>query len=244
MNGRVVRVRGEGKVTHSVAKAEDGAESAASLTIPSNAEAITSIQLHSNWEADARLKHTWRVEGLDGIVNNPSHGGAARKFETHFSGSGGERYSDSFGEDTTATNFVYDGWVYIASNNLANMELDLNQVLGEWRCNDLLVPVLRLQRILGVRLQLRWQCPVGEAAALRVTRKTGLTNTWHHVQIAESRNGSGYITYHSITFDGVQHNIKKTVYGKFNLSRGAMFSKPTSRSTESARDRTPLTWTI
>jgi hypothetical protein len=45
-------------------------------------------------------------------------------------------------------------------------------------------------------------------------------DTWHHVQISESRNSSGYITYHSITFDGTTHNINKTVFGEFALGWG------------------------
>jgi hypothetical protein len=121
----------EAKVTvsDSTAKTETGEE--ASLSIPSNAQAITSIQTHSNWEMTHDANTPGHASGSMSVVNNPSHGGSARKFVTHFSGSGGERYSDSFGEDTTATNFVYDGWVYVAGSpsNLANMELDLNQVL-------------------------------------------------------------------------------------------------------------------
>jgi hypothetical protein len=206
-------------VTNSTARAEDGAEAAASLTIPSNAEAISSIQLNSNWEAEHDSNTPGGSRGSMSIVNNPSHAGAARKFETNFSGSGGERYSDSFGEDTTATNFVYDGWVYIGSNNLANMELDLNQVLEN---GDVMIYSFQCSGYSGY-----WEYGSSSGGKAKWVRSSAAcnpkdwsANTWHHVQIAYSRNSSGYITYHSITFDGIQHTIEKTVYGKFSLGWG------------------------
>jgi len=218
-NGALCVAEVKVEVTHSVATSEDGAESASSLSIPSNAEAITSIQLHSNWQAMHDGNTPGGSSGSMAVVNSPSHGGAARKFETHFSGSGGERYSDSFGEDTTASNFVYDGWVYIASNNLANMELDLNQVLEN---GDVMIYSFQCSGHSG-----KWEYGSSSGGNARWVKssiacnpKDWSTKTWHHVQIAESRSGSGYITYHSITFDGVQHNINKTVYGKFNLHWG------------------------
>ena len=205
-------------VTDAVAKLQDGTQ-VASLSIPSNASAITSIQTHSNWEMTHDGNTPGRSSGSMSIVNNPSHDGAARKFETHFSGSGGERYSDSFGEDTTATNFVYDGWVYISSNNLANMELDLNQVLEN---GDVMIYSFQCSGHSGF-----WEYGSSDHGGAKWVKsnaacnpKDWATNTWHHVQIAYSRNNSGYITYHSVTFDGTQHNIEKTVYGKFSLHWG------------------------
>ena len=43
------------------------------------------------------------------------------------------------------------------------------------------------------------------------------TNTWHHVQLSYSRNDTGWITYKSVTLDGVSHGINTTVLGAFNL---------------------------
>ena len=205
-------------VTDSMAKTEDAAEVSSSPSIPSNATAISSIQINSNWEEMHDSATPGGAKGDMSIVNTPSHGGAARRFVTQFSGSGGERYSDSFGEDTTATNFAYDGWVYVAGSpsNLANMELDLNQVLEN---GDVMIYSFQCSGYSGV-----WEYGSNSGGGAKWVRSgvacnprdwTG--NTWHHVQIAYSRNDSGYITYHSITFDGVQHHIEKTVYGKFSL---------------------------
>lgn len=215
-------------VTDSVTKTEDGSEASAEtagLSIPSNAQAITSIQTHSNWEAVKDSNTPGHASGEMSIVNNPSHGGSARKFVTHFSGSGGERYSDSFGEDPTATNFVYDGWVYVqgSPSNLGNMELDLNQVLEN---GDVMIYAFQCSGNSG-----QWEVGSNAGSAkhgaarwvksgVACNPKSWAANTWHHVQISESRDNSGHITYHSVTFDGTTHNIGKTVFGEFALGWG------------------------
>ncbi len=212
-------------VTESRPTTEAGAEPAASLTIPANANSNTSIQTHSNWQMTHDSGTPGKSSGSMAMTNSPSHGGSARKFVTHFSGSGGERYSDSFGEDTSATNFVYDGWVYIegSASNLANMELDLNQVLAN---GNVMIYSFQCSGYAG-----QWEMgsnskSIAHPAARWV--KTGVAcspkswtgNTWHHVQISYSRNSSGYITYHSVTFDGTTHSIGKTVLGEFALHWG------------------------
>ena len=42
-------------------------------------------------------------------------------------------------------------------------------------------------------------------------------NQWHHIQLAYSRNETGWITYKSATVDGVSHPINRTVLGAFML---------------------------
>ena len=42
-------------------------------------------------------------------------------------------------------------------------------------------------------------------------------NTWHHVQIAYSRDNSGNVTYQYVTLDGVQSSINATVPSSFAL---------------------------
>ena len=37
------------------------------------------------------------------------------------------------------------------------------------------------------------------------------TNAWHHVQIAYSRDGSGYVTYDAVWLDGAESQIGVTV---------------------------------
>jgi hypothetical protein len=211
-------------VTDSVVKHEDGTEAAAEA-IPANANTISGIQTHSSWEMVHDANTPGKSSGAMSIVNNPSHGGSARKFTTHFSNSGGERYSDSFGEDTTATNFVYDGWVYIAGSpsNLANIELDLNQTLDN---GDVMIYSFQCSGNNGV-----WEYG-SNAGSVKNSRakwvhshvscnpKTWAGDTWHHVQIAYSRDSAGYITYQSLTFDGTVHTINARVFGEFGLHWG------------------------
>jgi hypothetical protein len=47
-------------------------------------------------------------------------------------------------------------------------------------------------------------------------------NTWHHVQVYYSRDGSGNITYHSVWLDGAQSSINATVNSAFALGWGAV----------------------
>jgi hypothetical protein len=120
---------------------------------------------------------------------------------------------------------VYDGWVYVAGSpsNLANMELDLNQVLEN---GNVMIYSFQCSGNSG-----QWEFGSNSGSAKHGNAKwvkSGIScnprswkgDTWHHVQISESRNSSGYITYHSITFDGTTHNINKTVFGEFALGWG------------------------
>ena len=45
-------------------------------------------------------------------------------------------------------------------------------------------------------------------------------NTWHHVQVYYSRDGSGNITYHSVWLDGAEQDINATVNSAFALGWG------------------------
>lgn len=43
------------------------------------------------------------------------------------------------------------------------------------------------------------------------------TNTWHHIQIAYSRNVAGNVTYRSIWLDNVEQDLNATVPSAFAL---------------------------
>jgi len=203
----------------------EGETQSSSVSIPGYAASNSSIQTHSNWQMVHDSATPGSASGSMSLVGSPSHNGTARKFVTHFSGSGGERYSDSFGEDTSASNFVYDGWVYVSgsSSNLGNLELDLNQVLDN---GDVMIYSFQCSGHAGV-----WEYGENAGSAkhssdhwirssVSCNPKNWGANTWHHVQIASSRNSSGHITYKSITFDGTQHTLNKTVFGQFALGWG------------------------
>lgn len=160
-----------------------------------------------------------------GVVSTPTHSGSSRKFVTNFTGSGGELYYVTYGDDTSATNFFYDGWVYISGTaaTLGNIEMDMNQVMEN-----------------GQTVIYGFQCD-GWKGTWDYTENAGspskpndtwvhsgaacnprnwAANTWHHVQVYYSRNSSGAVTYHSVWLDGNEQSINATVNSAFALGWG------------------------
>jgi hypothetical protein len=105
----------------------DGAEA-----LPSNAASVGSIQAIRSWIAGHDAATHGSSYGSTALVSTPSRGGSSRRFETHFTNGGGERYHVDLGDDATATNFVYDAWIYIAgsASGIGRLEMDLNQVMA------------------------------------------------------------------------------------------------------------------
>lgn len=190
--------------------------------VPSNATAVTGIHLLTGWKASYDSGTGGSSTGAMSLVGSPSLSGTARRFATTYTNYGGERYSVSFGKDTSASNFLYDGWIYLASpsNDIANLEMDLNQVMSN-----------------GQTVIYGFQCD-GWSNTWDFTRNAGSptqpvdtwvhstqscnprswsTNTWHHIQILFSRDNSGNVTYKSVWFDGAGKNLDVTVPSAFAL---------------------------
>jgi hypothetical protein len=196
------------------------------LNIPSNAVSVGAIQTLGNWQAEKDAgTGSGAASGWMSMASSPSHGGSARKFSTSYSDYGGERYDVSFGDDTSATNFLYDGWIYLASpsNSIANIEMDMNQVMSN-----------------GQTVIFGFQCD-GWSSTWDYTKNAGTaekpkdawvhsgaycnprswaTNAWHHVQVTYSRDDSGNVTYKSVWLDGVESGINATVPSAFALGWG------------------------
>jgi len=113
-----------------------------------------------------------------------------------------------FGSDESATNFVYDTYVYVTDPSyLANLEMDTNQV---WDSNN---DVL----IYGTQCASNgyWEYTTNDSGAhwnvSTVTCKGGppkwQSDYWHHVQIKVHRDGSGNAYYDSVTLDGVTSQL-------------------------------------
>ena len=199
---------------------------AANGLVPSQATSVSSIESLSNWVAAYDSSSgTGTSSGAMSIVSSPSQNGHAREFLTKFSNSGGERYSVVFGDDETATNFFYDGWIYLnsASSQIGNLELDMNQTMEN-----------------GQTVIFGFQCD-GYTSTWDYTRNAGSptapsdqwvhsgaycnprtwsANVWHHVQVYYSRDSSGNVTYHSVWLDGLQQSINGTVNSAFALGWG------------------------
>ena len=194
--------------------------------VPTFSANISNIESLGNWSAffDAGTG-SGTAPGSTGIVSSPSVSGHARSFVTDFTNSGGARYSVSFGDDETSTNFFYDGWVYLnsSSSHIANLEIDMNQTMEN-----------------GQTALFGFQCD-GYSSTWDYTTNAGTPtspkdqwvrsqqycnvrtwsiNTWHHIQVYYSRDNSGNITYHTVWLDGTQQDINATVNSAFALGWG------------------------
>jgi hypothetical protein len=148
--------------------------------------------------------------------------GKAREFATQFKNYDDELYYAVIGDNTAVTNFLYDGWVYVAqpSNGIANVELDMNQVMSNGQTV-----------IFGIQCDYysgTWDYTANEGtpqaysdqwlhSLIPCNPRNWTTNTWHHVQITYSRDENGGVTYQSVWFDGVEGDFSATVSSAFAL---------------------------
>jgi hypothetical protein len=160
------------------------------------------------------------------LTGSPSRSGAARQFVTHFTESGGERYSVSFGGDTSSTHFFYDGWVYIAkpSGEIANLEMDINQVMDNgqtviygFQC-DGYSGTWDYSKNAGTPEKQKGEWLHSNAGC---DPRTWSANTWHHVQIEFSRDDAGKVTYDSVWMDGKEQKIGVTAASAYALGWGS-----------------------
>jgi hypothetical protein len=190
--------------------------SSASVSIPSGSSSVSNIQV-LNWSKTHDSGGSGSASGYTDLVTSPSLYGTTRRTVTTFSDNGDERYSVTFSDNTSAKNFVWDGWVYFTSSSsmLANLELDVNQTLPS-----------------GATMFAGVQCD-GWTGHWSYTSNTGSVSSprmkwiqanstscnpqkwsqykWHHVQFSLSRDNSGYVTYHSVWLDGVEIPLNATV---------------------------------
>jgi hypothetical protein len=199
-----------------------GSVASAAPVVPPNAISVSSIQTLTNWTAINDTVGGGGSKGTMSIVGSPSLSGHAREFVTSYSSSGDELYFVALGDDTTSTNFLYDGWVYLASpsSDIANLEMDLNQVMAN---GQTVIFGFQCDGYSGT-----WDYTANEGtpeipsdrwlhsnAACKVSNWS--TNTWHHVQIGYSRDGSGNVTYQAVWLDGVEQQLNVTVPSAFAL---------------------------
>jgi hypothetical protein len=201
-----------------------GTAATSTSLVPSDAKSVSSIQAMGNWKASNDSAASGHASGSTSIVSSPSRGGTTRRFVSKFSSNGGERYNVSFADDESATNFLYDGWIYLtSSSSVANIEMDLNQVMSN-----------------GHTIIYGFQCD-GWSGTWDYTKNAGSTakpkdawvhskqacnphkwkvDAWHHVQISYSRSDSGAVTYKSVWLDDKEQTINATVPSAFALGWG------------------------
>jgi hypothetical protein len=190
--------------------------------VPPGAVSVTSIQALTGWVSLYDSGTYGSAAGAMAMAGCPSVSGNALEFYTTYTYYGGERYYASFGDDTTSTNFVYDGWVYLdnSSGSISNLEMDTNQVMSN-----------------GETVIFGFQCDgwsgtwdytenagtptdpidhwVNSSAACNVN--TWAQYVWHHVQVSYSRDSYGNVNYQSVWLDGNQQQINATVPSAFAL---------------------------
>ena len=190
--------------------------------VPSNAAVISSIQALGNWVSFHDYGTYGSSTGAMAMVGSPSLSGNARQIYTTYTYYGGQRYYAGFGDDTTARNFLYDGWVYLtdSASSISNLEMDMNQVMpngqtvifgfqcdgwsGTWDYSAN-----------GGTPTAPWDHWVTSSAPCNV--RNWAQNAWHHVQISYSRDDYGNATYHSVWLDGNEQQINATVPSAYAL---------------------------
>ncbi len=201
------------------------ASSPENSVVPGNATVVSNLQNSGGWQAAHDPAAGSSSNGSMSMVGSPSLSGHARRFNTSFSGSGGEIYDLAWGSDVDAANFFYDAWVYLASSagNMANLELDLNQVIAN---GQTVIYGFQCDGYSGT-----WDYAANTGSAKKPNdqwihsgaacdvRNWG-KNQWHHVQISYSRNDAGVVTYHSVWLDSAEAQINATVPSAFALGWG------------------------
>ncbi|MFP5227103.1 MAG: hypothetical protein ACLGXA_05695 [Acidobacteriota bacterium] len=190
--------------------------------VPSSAISVANIDNLANWLNSNDSAAQGSSNGSSWLVGSPSRTGSAREFVTNFWNNGNERYYVSFGDDTSSTNFLYDTWVYVQapSTSLANVEMDMNQTMPNgqtaifgFQCDgwnstwDYTKNAGTPQNPQDVWVKTNQYC----------NPRTWSTNTWHHVQVAYSRDSSGNITYQTVWLDDQPQTINVTVNSAFAL---------------------------
>jgi hypothetical protein len=190
--------------------------------VPSTAISVANIHNLSGWVNQNDSGAQGSSSGSMSLVGSPSLTGSARKFVTNYSNNGNERYWVSFGDDNISTNFLYDTWIYIQSpsSSLANVEMDLNQTMPNGQT-----------AIFGFQCDgwnNTWDYTANKGTPTNpvdtwvrsnqyCNPRQWSTNTWHHIQVTYSRDGSGNITYQAVWLDDVQQSINATVNSAFAL---------------------------
>jgi hypothetical protein len=183
----------------------DGGSGSGTSNIPSNAVASADLDAATNWayEHDAGTPGTSRGSTLF-PATTPLYDDA-RQFYMTYSDHGGERFHISFAKDTVSTHFVLDTYVYVVNpDQLANLELDLNQVMA----NGATV-------IFGTQCSTysrTWEWTYyssgwhWHSSNIPCDTRKWTPNTWHHIQIGLHRDSNGYVTHDWVDFDGT-HSV-------------------------------------
>jgi hypothetical protein len=182
----------------------DTAGSAPSGSIPANAVGSADLDGKS-WpgEKDAGTPGSARGSTVY-PASTPSYDDA-REFYMTYSKRGGVRWHNSFAKDAGVTHFVYDTYVYITDpSQVGNIELDMNQVMSNGKTvvygTQCSTYTKTWEYTINSGGNFRWK-----SSNIGCNPRSWAAKTWHHVQIASHRDGSGDVTYDWVNLDGAHH---------------------------------------
>ncbi len=211
-----------------VSSATDNPASSTSV-VPSSAVSVANLESMGSWKGTHDNATSGSASGKMSLVGSPSHSGVSRKFVTTTTGYGAERYSVTFGDNRTATNFMWDGWVYLtsSSSHINNLEMDLNQTMPNGntvifgiQCNS---PADRWDYTENLGSAAHPKGHWAHSGAACNLHSWG-TNQWHHVQMEYSRTNTGTVTYKYVWLDGKRSTIDKNVFAARSMGWGSSLS--------------------
>lgn len=183
-----------------------GGNTTPSVSIPSYARASADLDTSYNWIGEHDAGTPGSSRGSTVFPASVSLYDNAREFYMTYSNYGGERWHNSFGNDSSATHFVMDTYVYVKNpSQMANLELDLNQVMSNGETV-----------IFGTQCSVyshSWEWtyvssgPHWHSSNIPCNPTTWAANTWHHIQVGFHRDSNGYVTHDWVNFDGTHHTF-------------------------------------
>jgi hypothetical protein len=194
-------------------------------SIPSNAVASADLDTATNWLGEHDAGTPGNSRGSTVYPATTPLYDDAREFYMTYSGRGGERWHDSFARDTTSTHFIMDTYVYVVNpDQLANLELDLNQVMSDGRT------VIYGTQCSTYSGTWEWSyyggnSPHWHPSNIPCDTRKWTANTWHHIQVAFHRDSNGYVTHDWVNFDGTHTDFTGAAAGSakaLGWSKGSM----------------------
>jgi hypothetical protein len=184
--------------------------------VPPNAVVVSDLQDASNWEDQHDPATSGTSAGVDTQQVTPSLSGHSREFQMNYTSSGGHLFHVSFADQVSATNFIYDTYLYISGSSagIANIEMDMNQVLDP---SHVVIYGVQCDGYSGTWDYTTVAHPHWLHSSQKCNPRSWTTDTWHHVKMSYSRDSIGDVTYKSVWFDEVEYPINETVNSLFSL---------------------------
>ena len=201
-----------GSSTANISSSSTSLSSSSSTSIPSNATSSSDLDTSSNWAYEHDKGTPGSSRGSTVYPATTPLYDDAREFYMTYSSRAGERWHNSFANDTNATHFVLDTYVYVVNPaQMANLELDLNQVMSNGKTV-----------IFGTQCSVyshSWEWtsvsggPHWHSSNVYCDPTSWAAKTWHHIQIGFHRDSSGYVTHDWVNFDSTHSNFSGAAGG-------------------------------